>query len=120
MPQIIEAADGIYRVEFDDSRAVATTEVYFVRGDLAAIIETGPSILIPELLQALRLLNWDKEEVAYVIPTHIHMDHAGGVGRLMQELPRAQVVAYGRAARHLIDPTKLVQGTRQTYGDNFE
>jgi glyoxylase-like metal-dependent hydrolase (beta-lactamase superfamily II) len=54
--------------------------------------------------------------VDYVIPTHVHLDHAGGAGRLMGELPRATLVVHHRGARHLIDPTALYQGALAVYG----
>ena len=120
MTEVIEAADGIYRVKLDRDRALESCDIYLLRGDMGAIIETGPSSVIPEVLEALRLLNWDESDIAYVIPTHLHLDHAGGASKLARALPNAQVLAHQRGARHLIDPTRLIEGTRHAYGDNFE
>jgi len=95
-------------------------DIYLLRGDLGAIVETGPSSVVSEVLEALRLLNWDKSDIAYIIPTHLHLDHAGGAGKLARALPNARVLAHQKGASLLVDPTRLIEGTRHAYGDNFE
>ncbi len=83
----------------------------------AAFVETGTSKNLPALLDALRDEGLAPEAVRYVVVTHAHLDHAGGAGALMQRLPRATLVAHPRAARHLVDPSKLVASARGVYGD---
>jgi glyoxylase-like metal-dependent hydrolase (beta-lactamase superfamily II) len=60
---------------------------------------------------------WSPGQVSHVIVTHVHLDHAGGAGRLMQLLPNAMLVVHPRGARHMIDPSQLEAGTRAVYGD---
>jgi len=120
LTEVVEDVEGIYRVKLARDRVFESCDIYLLRGDLGAIIETGPSSVIPEVLEALRILNWDRADIAYVIPTHLHLDHAGGASKLVRALPNAQVVAHQRGARHLIDPTRLIEGTRHAYGDSFE
>lgn len=82
----------------------------------AAFVDTGTNHTVPHLLQALAERGLGPEDVDWVLPTHVHLDHAGGAGRLMEALPNATLVAHPRAARHLIDPTRLVASATQVYG----
>jgi glyoxylase-like metal-dependent hydrolase (beta-lactamase superfamily II) len=90
---------------------------YLVRGERdAAFIETGTARALPHLLAALRALGLERDQVAYVIVTHVHLDHAGGAGALLADLPRAKLVVHPRGAKHMIDPSKLVAGATEVYG----
>ena len=82
----------------------------------AAFIETGTARSVPLLLEALAQAGLTREQVRYVIPTHVHLDHAGGAGALLQHLPAATLLVHPRGARHLIDPTRLIEGAQQVYG----
>ena len=82
----------------------------------AAFIDCGTSRSVSRLLDTLSSRNLNRDDVEYVIPTHVHLDHAGGAGALMQALPNATLVVHPKGARHLIDPTRLVESTRQVYG----
>ena len=91
-----------------------------VQGDEAAFIETNTSHAAPRLLEALAGAGLRPEQVRWVIVTHVHLDHAGGASALMKALPRATLLAHPRAARHLIDPSRLVASATQVYGaDTF-
>lgn len=87
------------------------------RGDDLAFIEAGTSHGVPRLMALLDARGLARERVRYVIPTHVHLDHAGGAGVLMRELPKASLVVHARGARHLIDPAKLIAGASAVYGD---
>ena len=86
-------------------------------GGMAGFIDTGTSNSIPILLEVLRRKRIAHADVAYVMPTHVHLDHAGGAGGLMQHFPQATLLAHPRAARHMIDPRKLEQGSLEVYGE---
>ena len=86
------------------------------RGDDLAFIEAGTSHGVPRLLALLDARGLARERVRYVIVTHVHLDHAGGAGVLMRELPNAKLVVHPRGARHLIDPSKLIAGASAVYG----
>jgi len=83
----------------------------------AAFIETGTNNSVPGLLAVLDRRGWQPEQVRYVIVTHVHLDHAGGAGGLMERLPRATLLVHPRGARHMIDPSRLEAGVRAVYGD---
>jgi glyoxylase-like metal-dependent hydrolase (beta-lactamase superfamily II) len=100
---------GFHRPRFDASYLI-------VEGGRAAFVDTGTNHSVPRLLAALEATGLARDAVDYVIATHVHLDHAGGVGLLMQSLPRAQLVVHPRGAAHLIDPSVLVRGASAVYG----
>ena len=82
------------------------------------IIETGTNYSVPCVKEALSQIGLSFSDVSYVIPTHVHLDHAGGAGLLMMQCQNAALVVHPRGARHLIDPSKLVAGAKAVYGEN--
>ena len=85
--------------------------------DEYAIIETGAASSEANLLHTLQTLGIDHAQIRYVIPTHIHLDHAGAVGLYMQRFPDASLLVHPKGARHMIDPTRLVASSKTVYGD---
>jgi glyoxylase-like metal-dependent hydrolase (beta-lactamase superfamily II) len=85
--------------------------------DQVALIEVGGNSSASRILSVIERRGWGREHVSHVIVTHVHLDHAGGAGRLMQLLPNAMLVVHPRGARHMIDPSQLEAGTRAVYGD---
>ena len=88
-----------------------------IENNRAAFIDTGTGHTVPYLLETLKLKNLTVENVDYVIPTHVHLDHAGGAGKLMREFPNAKLVIHPRGAPHMLNPEKLVAGTIAVYGE---
>jgi glyoxylase-like metal-dependent hydrolase (beta-lactamase superfamily II) len=82
----------------------------------AAVVETGTALSVTRILAALSAHGIPRDDVGYVIVTHVHLDHAGGAGALLRELPRARLVVHPRGARHLVEPSKLVTGAAELYG----
>jgi len=82
-----------------------------------AFIEVGSNASADRILQVLQSRGRKADEVSHVIVTHVHLDHAGGAGELMQRLPNAKLVVHSRGARHMIDPSRLEASTRAVYGD---
>lgn len=90
--------------------------VYFISGSAPTLVETGPGADVPVVLEALRSLGVDAGDLAHLVVTHIHVDHAGGAGALLQHFPRATLWAHERGVPHLVDPSRLVASTARTYG----
>lgn len=117
LPDFIEPLDhGVYAIDTGFHRARFDAAYLVVQGGRAAFIDTGTHFSVPRLLGALGALDLQRDAVDWVIPTHVHLDHAGGVGLLMSELPRARLLVHPRGARHMIDPTALYQGALAVYG----
>lgn len=100
---------GFHRPQFDAAYLM-------VQDGRAAFIDTAHNDAVPRLLAALQFHGLGVEAVDWVIPTHVHLDHAGGTGLLMQHLPHARALIHPRGARHLIDPRALVEGATAVYG----
>jgi glyoxylase-like metal-dependent hydrolase (beta-lactamase superfamily II) len=88
-----------------------------VEGGRAAVIDTGANHSVPRVLAALAVRGVAPEQVDWVILTHIHLDHAGGAGLLMRQLPGARLAVHPRGARHMADPSKLIAGATAVYGE---
>lgn len=84
-----------------------------------AVIETGNAASAQRILQVVEQRGRRAEEISHVIVTHVHLDHAGGAGRLMQMLPQATLAVHPFGVRHMIDPSKLEAGVRAVYGDAY-
>jgi glyoxylase-like metal-dependent hydrolase (beta-lactamase superfamily II) len=81
-----------------------------------ALIETGTTHSLDNLLQLMERRGIDFGQIRYVIPTHVHLDHAGGAGAMMERFPAAQLLVHPRGARHLVDPGRLVASSEAVYG----
>jgi glyoxylase-like metal-dependent hydrolase (beta-lactamase superfamily II) len=92
------------------------TAGYLVEGPAPVLVETGSQSSVPALLAALEAEGVGADDLAGVAVTHIHLDHAGGVGDVARAFPRATVYVHEKGARHLADPTRLVNSAAQVYG----
>ncbi len=92
------------------------TAGYLVEGPAPVLVETGSQSSVPVLLDALAALGLGPQDLAGVVVTHIHLDHAGGVGDVARAFPEATVYVHEKGARHLADPTRLVDSAAQVYG----
>ncbi len=101
---------GFVRPRFDASYLLA-------EGSEAAFIDVGISLNVSVLREALQQQQITPEQVKYLIVTHVHLDHAGGAGVFLQELPHAQLVVHPKGARHLINPERLIRGSIAVYGE---
>ena len=116
MGSVLKIADGISVIDTGYIREEFAA-IYLVRqGNEIAIIETGTKHSIPNIQQTLEKDGLNFSSVAYIIPTHVHLDHAAGAGVLMKLCPNAQLVIHPRGARHMVDPSKLIAGTVAVYG----
>lgn len=114
--QTTQLNDGITAIDTEYARPLQDASHLIVEGGRAAFVDTGTNNSVPLLVDALHQQGLDVADVDYVFLTHIHLDHAGGAGLLMQELPNARCVVHPRGIAHMIDPTKLIAGTEAVYG----
>ena len=114
---LIEHPDGITSVDTGYLRPGFDASHLIVEDGQAAFVDVGTTHSVPRLLEALEKKGVRRESVSHVMATHVHLDHAGGAGTLLQELPNAVVVVHPQGTRHLINPEKLVAGTQAVYGE---
>jgi glyoxylase-like metal-dependent hydrolase (beta-lactamase superfamily II) len=119
LPRLTRFADGITAVDTEYVRPQMDASHVVAAGGRAAIVDTGPNTAVPLILAALDELGLAPETVDYLFLTHVHLDHAGGAGALMRALPNATAIVHPRGAPHMIDPSKLIAGTRAVYGDEL-
>jgi glyoxylase-like metal-dependent hydrolase (beta-lactamase superfamily II) len=108
---------GITAVDTDYVRPRLDASHVILRNGRAAFVDTGTTHSVPNLLTGLLGAGALPDQVDYVFLTHIHLDHAGGAGELMKHLPNAKLVVHPRGAAHMVDPAKLIEGTKAVYGE---
>jgi glyoxylase-like metal-dependent hydrolase (beta-lactamase superfamily II) len=116
LPFVEALPHGIHVIDTGFHRPLFDASFLIVENGRAAFVDTGTNFAVPRLLAALDDLGLPRDAVDYVIPTHVHLDHAGGAGLLMQSLPTATMLVHPRGARHMIDPAALYQGALAVYG----
>jgi glyoxylase-like metal-dependent hydrolase (beta-lactamase superfamily II) len=116
-PRITRHPDGISAVDAEYVRP-GHAAVHIIRHDgRGAFVDTGTNYSVPYLLAALEELGIARNAVDYVFLTHIHMDHAGGAGLLMGQLPNARMLVHPRGLPHMIDPSNVVAASQAVYGE---
>src|SRR5436305_5911020 len=98
-------------------RAVVTS-AYLVHGSEPALVETGPTTSAEAVAAGLASLGMGREDLAHVVVTHIHLDHAGGLGRIAVGYPNATVWIHQRGAPHMADPSRLLASASRVYGED--
>jgi glyoxylase-like metal-dependent hydrolase (beta-lactamase superfamily II) len=116
-PRLFRHPDGITAVDTEYVHPGHAAAHIVQHGGRAALVDVGTNDSVPYLLAALDVLGVARDAVDYLLLTHVHLDHAGGAGRLMRELPQATAVLHPRGAPHMIDPAKLIAGSRAVYGE---
>jgi len=115
--QLINQGQGIYTIDTGFQRRGLVASHLIQQGEHYAFIDVGTSSCLRSIQESMRKLAIRPEQIKYIMVTHVHLDHAGAAGVLMQLCPQAQLVVHPRGARHMIDPTKLIAGAAAVYGD---
>ena len=117
MQGVIDYAHGISAVDAVYDREMQTAFHVVVEDGRAIVVDTATAPAVPRVLSALERKGVPPERVDYVVLTHVHLDHAGGAGRLMARCPNARLTVHPRGARHMIDPARLIAATVAIYGE---
>lgn len=119
-PRVERYDDGIVAIDTLTGGMSDVTAGYLLEAPRPALIECGPAKPVEHLLAGLRSVGMDPADLAYLVLTHIHLDHAGGAGDVAEAFPDATVVVSEVGARHLSDPSRLNRSARQVYGELFD
>lgn len=87
--------------------------IYVLKARKVALIDVGPSVSVENLISGLAELNINPTDISYILTTHIHLDHAGGIGTAIKQMPNAIVIVHARGGRHLIDPARLWEDSQR-------
>lgn len=121
MPAAIrEFTPGIYLILEENALTGGFSSVYLIAGPDLALIETGPARSADRVLAGIARAGFKPEDIRYIIPTHIHIDHGGGIGLLSEKLPDAEILLHPQAIRHMVDPTRLISSTARIWGPEWE
>ena len=115
-PHYQELGDGIYCIDTRLYRHGMVACYLIESQGRLALVDTGTSPGVPDLLELLDRLGFSPAQMDYVMPTHVHLDHAGGSGALMAACPNARLVTHPKGVPHLIDPARLTAGALAVYG----
>jgi glyoxylase-like metal-dependent hydrolase (beta-lactamase superfamily II) len=110
----------VYEIDTRMAGYTGITAGYLILSDRPCLVEPGTSGSAPVVQAALTELGVGPDDLASVVVTHIHLDHAGGVGDIAQMYPQAEVVVHEKGARHLVGPERLMRSARMVYGDKLD
>ncbi len=119
MVDIKEVAENIFVIDDLLYNIPKWGSVYLINEERKALVDTGPATSVNAVLDGLKKVGVEVAGIDYVIATHIHLDHAGGAGALIRYMPQAQVIVHEKAARHLINPEKLMKSFASTMGERM-
>ncbi len=117
---IVDLGDDVFAIDTQMGGYAGITAAYLIRGSRPVLVETGTARSAEIVRESLSHLGIGPDDLATIVVTHIHLDHAGGVGDIAAAFPRAQVAVHTRGARHLIDPGRLVRSARMVFGDTMD
>lgn len=115
-PGPVDLGDEVWLVDTQMGGYDGITAGYLIRGERPCLVETGAARSAQQVVDALDVLGVGADDLATIVVTHIHLDHAGGVGDLAAAFPRAQVVVHEAGARHLADPARLMASAERVFG----
>jgi glyoxylase-like metal-dependent hydrolase (beta-lactamase superfamily II) len=108
---------GLTAIDTLTAGMTKVTAGYLIQAPRPALVECGPALSIDNVIDGLRELGMDPGDLAYLVLSHIHLDHAGGAGDVARAFPSATVVVSEVGARHLVDPERLNASSRRVYGE---
>ncbi|WP_019152972.1 MBL fold metallo-hydrolase [Robertmurraya massiliosenegalensis] len=120
MKNVEKLLESLYLIDGYDLNMKERTGTYVLTEQELTIIDTSASPSVPYIMDGIKELGYSPNDIKYIIVTHIHLDHAGGAGLLLQQCPNAKVVVHPKGKRHLADPSKLIAGAKVVYGDKFK
>ncbi|GAA1468505.1 MBL fold metallo-hydrolase [Nocardiopsis exhalans] len=117
---ITPLGDEIYAIDTMLAGYPGVVSAYLIRTERPCIVEVGTAGSAPVLRDAVIRLGLAPEDLATIVVTHIHLDHAGGTGDMAALFPNAEIVVHERGARHLADPSRLMASAKMVWGDQLE
>jgi len=114
-----KVSDRVYMLDTYALGQPGSVSVYLVKGPKPTLVDCGYASSSENVLKGLAEVGVMPTDVRYIIPTHVHLDHAGATGRLLKGMPKAQVMAHERGAPHLVDPTRLIESSTRVFGSTI-
>jgi len=120
MAYIEEVAENIYLIDDNLYSIPRWGAVYLINEERKALIDSGPTTSASAVIDGIKRAGISPEDIDYIIPTHVHLDHGGGAGFLLRYMPKAQVIVHHKGARHLMNPTRLIHAVIEVQYKEYE
>lgn len=121
MTPVVERLDnGLVQIDTQMTGIDGLVAAFVVPGERPAVVETGPATVTANLTAALDSLGIAREDVAWFVMSHIHLDHAGAAGDIVELFPNATIVVHNAGARHMADPSRLMASAYRVFGDKLD
>jgi glyoxylase-like metal-dependent hydrolase (beta-lactamase superfamily II) len=112
-----QISDGVFLIDTLPAGTPGVVACYVIKGERSVLVDAGYPSSASTVLSELQVLTGRELKVDYLIPTHVHLDHAGAIGQLSEAMPKAQVLVNEHGLKHLIDPSKLVATAASLFGE---
>ncbi|MBI3859095.1 MAG: MBL fold metallo-hydrolase [Thaumarchaeota archaeon] len=112
-----KVSDRVYLLDTFAVGQEETVAAYLIKGQKPALVDCGYASSHQSVLLGLSEVGVKPSDVRYLIPTHVHLDHAGAAGHLLREMPNAEVIAHERGVPHLVDPSRLIESATRVFGE---
>jgi len=116
--KIVQLPGEIWQIDLEDCGHLGRTAGYFVKGQEGwMLVETGPASSLDKILEAATSLGITPDNLKYIAVTHVHLDHAGGLGVTAEYFTNAKLIVHNKGSRHMVDPTRLIAGATKAWGE---
>ncbi len=113
---VSKVSERVYLLDTMALGQAGTVGAFLIKGPKVTLVDCGYASSYQSVLDGLAEVGVSPSDVRYLIPTHVHLDHAGAAGRLLREMPNAEVITHEKGAPHLVDPTKLIESSTRVFG----
>lgn len=117
MVDVNEVAENIYLIDAQMYSIPKWGSAYLINEEKKALVDTGPATSANIVLEGIKKVGVRPEDIDYIIVTHIHLDHAGGAGVLVRDMPRAKVVVHHKGSKHMVNPERLISSVIAAQGE---
>lgn len=114
-----KVGERVYLLDTMALGQAGTVGAFLIKGTKVTLVDCGYASSFQTVLEGLAEVGVSPSDVRYLIPTHVHLDHAGAAGRLLKEMPNAEVISHERGTPHLVDPTRLIESSTRVFGTSI-
>lgn len=119
MEEIYKINNNIYLIDTLGLGYKRTIACYLIKSSKIALIDTGYASSYKNVIKSIKKAGINLDEINYIIPTHVHLDHSGATGHLLKNMKNAKVVAHEKAFKHLVNPSKLIESAKSIFGEKM-
>ena len=116
MKDLTRIESDTYFLDIRRLSSFGVSGIYLIIADGITLVETGTTLVAPQIFEAVKALGFQPEDIKHAIVTHIHLDHSGGTGWLVERLPNLKVYVHEKGLKHLRDPSVLIESAKSVYG----